>query len=168
MKAGFHQDYPASPERLWQVFGQPDYPHRKYAAQGITAYCVRQFDVSADRISLDLERTLAVPVERIPHFVQRFVHPEQVLHYVSHWHRDAGGHCSFDLKILLPGLPVSIEGRGELRQSAANASRLSIDFDIRVPVPLLGGKIEKLLAGFIEKSFRDDHAFTLQYLAEAG
>lgn len=167
MKAGFRQDYPATPERLWQVFGQPDYPHRKYAAQGITAYSVRRFDVSGERISLDLERTLAVPLERIPHFVQRFVHPEQVLHYVSHWHRDSAGHCDFDLEILLPGLPVTIRGQGELRQTTTDSSRLSIAFDIRVPVPLLGGKVEKLLAGFIEKSFRDDHAFTLQYLSEA-
>lgn len=168
MKAGFSQDYPATPERLWQVFGQPDYPHRKYKAQGITAYHVRRFDVAPDRISLDLERTLSVPLHRIPHFAQRFVHPEQTLHYVSHWHRNAAGQADFDLDILAPGLPVKISGKGELRQAGEALSRLSITFDIRVQVPLLGGQIEKMLASFIEKSFRDDHAFTLQYLSEAG
>lgn len=168
MKAGFSQDYPATPDRLWQVFGQPDYPHRKYKAQGITAYRVRQFDAQPDRISLDLERTLSVPLHRIPAIAQRFVHPEQVLHYVSHWRREAGGEAHFDVEILAPGLPVHISGRGQLRQVGAEASRLSIEFDIAVHVPLLGGKIEKMLAGFIEKSFHDDHAFTLEYLAEHG
>ncbi|MDF2445920.1 MAG: hypothetical protein K0S46_1156 [Moraxellaceae bacterium] len=168
MKAGFHQDYPATPERLWEVFGQPDYPHRKYRAQGITAYDVRRFEVSPEHISLDLERTLSVPLNRIPHFAQRFVHPEQTLHYVSHWHRNAAGLADFDLDIIANGLPVKIRGKGELRQTADNSSRLSIEFDVQVHVPLLGGKIEKMLASFIEKSFRDDHAFTLQYLSEAG
>lgn len=168
MKAGFHQDYPATPERLWQVFGQPDYPHRKYRTQGITDYKVRRFDAAPASISLDLERTLSVPLHRIPAFAQRFVHPEQTLNYVSHWHRNAEGLADFDLDIIASGLPVKISGKGELRQTGHDSSRLSIDFDIQVHVPLIGGKIEKMLASFIEKSFRDDHAFTLQYLAEAG
>lgn len=168
MKAGFFQDYPATPDKLWQVFGQPDYPHRKYQAQGITAYKVVQFDTGADRISLDLERTLSVPLHRIPHFAQRFLHPEQVLHYVSHWRRITPELASFDLEIKSPGLPLHITGNGELRQTGPASSRLAITFDVRVPVPLLGGKAEKMVASFIEKSFHDDHAFTLQYLAEAG
>lgn len=168
MKAGFFQDYPATPERLWQVFGQPDYPQRKYQAQGITAYRVRKFDATTDRISLDVERTLSVPLHRIPHFAQRFVHPEQTLHYLSHWRRNGQGQADFDLEIVAAGLPLHITGRGELRQVGDSASRLSIEFDVKVSVPLIGGKIEKMVASFIEKSFHDDHAFTLQYLAEAG
>lgn len=168
MKADFSQDYPATPERLWQAFGQPDYLHRKYAAQGITAYKLRRFDASPERIDVDLERTLAVPLHRIPHFAQRFVHPEQTLHYLSHWHRNAAGEADFDLEIQAPGLPLQITGKGRLRQVEAGNSRLAIEFDIRVHVPLLGGRIEKALAGFIESSFAKEHEFTLRYLAEAG
>lgn len=167
LKAGFQQDYPATPGKLWQVFGQPDYPRRKYQAQGITAYKVRHFEASSNRISLDLERTLSVPMHHIPPFAQRFVHPEQTLHYGSHWHRDAAGHATFDLDILAPGLPLKISGKGELRQTGTDTSRLSIEFDVQVPVPLLGGKIEKRVATFIEQSFREDHAFTLEYLSAA-
>lgn len=84
MKAGFHQDYPASVERLWQVFGQPDYPDRKYRALGISAYRVHEFQATPETIDLDLERTLSVPAHRIPLFVQKFLKSEQVLRYVSH------------------------------------------------------------------------------------
>lgn len=168
MKAGFSQDYPATPERLWQVFGQPDYPHRKYQAQGITAYQVRKFDARPDCISLDVERTLSVPLHRIPHFAQRFMHPEQTLHYLSTWRRNGQGQADFDLEIVAAGLPLHITGKGELRLVGNSASRLSIEFDVKVSVPLIGGKVEKMVASFIEKSFHDDHAFTLQYLAEAG
>lgn len=167
MKAGFSQDYPATPDRLWQVFGQADYPHRKYQAQGITAYQVRKFDATPDHISLDLERTLSVPLDRIPHFAQRFVHPEQTLHYLSNWRRHQQDRADFDLEIVAQGLPLHISGKGELRQAGAG-SRLSIEFDVRVSVPLIGGRIEKMIASFIEKSFQDDHEFTLRYLAEAG
>lgn len=166
MKAGFSQDYPATPDTLWTVFGQPDYPHRKYQAQGITGYRVLSFEASADRIDLDLERTLSVPMHHIPAIAQRFVHPEQVLHYLSHWRRTPDGQADFDVEIVARGLPLRISGRGELRQTGAAASRLSIEFDIGVQVPLIGGKIEKMVAAFIEKSFHEDHAFTLEYLAE--
>lgn len=168
MKAGFSQDYPAPPDRLWQVFGQPDYPHRKYQAQGITAYRVRKFDAQPDRISLDVERTLSVPLERIPFFAQRLVHPEQTLNYLSNWRRNGPGEADFDLEILAVGLPLHITGKGELRPAGSGGSRLTIEFDVRVSVPFIGGKIEKMVAAFLEKSFHEDHAFTLQYLAEAG
>jgi hypothetical protein len=168
MKASFTQDYPAPPERLWQVFGQADYLHRKYAAQGISAYRLNRFDTSPERIGVELERILAVPMHKIPSFAQRFVHPEQTLVYVSNWRRNAEGPADFDLEIHAPGLPLQISGRGALREAGAGSSRLAFDFDVRVPVPLLGGRIEKAVAGFIEKSFREEHAFTLQYLAEAG
>lgn len=166
MKAGFSQDYPATPDTLWKVFGQPDYPHRKYKAQGITAYRVQSFEAGPDRIDLDLERTLSVPLHHIPAIAQRFVHPEQVLHYLSHWRRVADDQADFDLEIVANGLPLRISGRGQLRRTGPAASRLAIEFDIAVQVPLIGGKIEKMIASFIEKSFHEDHAFTLQYLAE--
>lgn len=166
MKAGFSQDYPATLDRLWQVFGQPDYPHRKYQAQGITAYQVRKFDAAPDHISLELERTLSVPLDRIPAFARRFMHPEQTLCYLSNWRRRSQDQADFDLEIQAPGLPLHITGKGELRAADAG-SRLAIEFDVRVSLPLIGGKIEKMVASFIENSFQDDHEFTLRYLAEA-
>lgn len=114
-----------------------------------------------------MERTLSVPLHRIPHFAQRFVHPEQTLHYLSNWRRNAQGQADFDLEIVAVGLPLHITGKGELRQAGDKASRLAIEFNVKVSVPFIGGKIEKMVASFIEKSFHDDQAFTLQYLADA-
>lgn len=164
MKAGFHQDYPASIDRLWQVFGQPDYPERKYRLQGVTAYEVREFVVTPTTIALDLLRTLSVPADKIPAFVRRLVPAEQTLHYVSHWRRSAADLADFDLDIVAVDLPVQVKGKGQLRQLSENCSRLSIDVDIAVHVPLIGHKIEQMLAAQIEKSFREDHAFTLGFL----
>lgn len=166
MNTGFQQDYPASVETLWQVFGQPDYPQRKYKAQGITAYAVREFTASAETITLDLTRTLSIPADRIPALVRKFLHPEQTLHYISHWQRSGPDAADFDLEIIPLGLPVHVTGKGRLRQTSADSTRLSIDFTVTVNIPLIRHKVESMVAAQIEKSFRDDHAFTLRYIAE--
>lgn len=166
MKASFDQDYPASVETLWQVFGNPEYPHKKYRALGISAYEVHRFETTGNRISLDMTRTLSIPPDRIPSLVQKFLHPEQDLRYVSSWNRVTPEHADFVLEIIPKGLPLKVKAAGTLRQTGPNHSTMSLEFDVTANVPLLGGKIESLAAQQIEKSFRSDHAFTLQYLAE--
>lgn len=165
MKAGFQQDYPAGIDRLWRVFGQPDYPQRRYRAQGVTAYELRRFATTPTTIDLDMLRTLTIPPHKIPTLVQKLLPTEVTLHYVSHWRRSAADRADFDIDITAESLPVQVKGQGRLTQLAEDCSRLAIDVDIDVHVPLLGHKLEKLLAAQIEKAFRDDHAFTLNYLA---
>ncbi len=166
MKASFQQDYPASVEKLWQVFGDPDYPHKKYRELGITGYKVHAFNMSGNTINLDMTRTLSIPPSKIPALVQKFLHPEQVLRYVSSWNRKGPEQAEFDLDIIPQGLPVHVKAVGTLKQTGLNSSTMLLDFDVKASVPLFGHKIESLIAHQIEKSFRSDHAFTLKYLAE--
>lgn len=167
MKTGLQQDYPASLDRLWQVLGQPDYPHSKYRALGVTAYRIHRFEADRERIELDFERTFAIPADKVPALAQRFLPSEQTLRYLSHWRRSGSDCADFDVGIQAPGLPLQVSGQGHLQQIGPDNSRLSIDFTINAHVPLLGSRIEQMIAAQIEKSFRDDHDFTLRYLAEA-
>lgn len=166
MKITLQQVYPASVKTLWQVFGDPEYPHKKYHALGITGYEVHQFDVSGEQISLDMTRTLSIPPDRIPAFVQKLLHPEQALRYVSSWRLVSSEAADFDLKIIPHGLPVKISATGTLTQQDTNRSTMTLTFDIAANVPFLGGKIEGLIAQQLEKSYHSDHAFTLRYLDE--
>lgn len=166
MKITLQQNYPANVKTLWQVFGDPDYPHKKYRALGITGYEVHQFDVSGDEIALDMTRTLSIPPDRIPALVQKFLHPEQALRYVSSWRMTSPESAVFDLKIIPHGLPVKVVATGNLAQHDSHHSTMTLEFDITANVPFLGGKVESLIAQQLEKSYRSDHAFTLRYLEE--
>lgn len=166
MKITLQQDYPAGVNTLWQVFGDPEYPHKKYRALGITGYEVHQFDVTGEEIALDMTRTLSIPPDRIPALVQKFLHPEQALRYVSRWRMTSPESATFDLSIIPHGLPVKIAATGTLAQQDGTHSTMTLEFDIAANVPFLGGKIESLIAQQLEKSYRSDHAFTLQYLKE--
>jgi hypothetical protein len=166
MKITLQQAYPASVSTLWQVFGDPDYPHKKYQALGITRYEVHQFEVSDVLIRLDMTRTLSVPPEKIPAFVRKFVHPEQALRYVSSWRLVSPENADFDLQIIPHGLPVTISAKGTLTQKDARHSVMELSFNITTSVPFIGGKIEALIAQHLEKSYHADHAYTLRYLTE--
>lgn len=166
MKITLQQEYPASVKTLWQVFGDPEYPHKKYRALGITGYEVHQFDVTDAQIDLDMTRTLSIPPDRIPALVQKFLHPEQDLRYVSSWRMTSPGSADFELHIIPHGLPVKVVATGTLAERNDQCSTMTLDFDVTANVPLLGSKIESLIAQQLEKSYRSDHAFTLEYLRE--
>lgn len=166
MKITLQQDYPASIKTLWQVFGDTEYPQKKYQALGITAYEVHQFDVSDNQIDLDMTRTLSLPPDRIPAIVKKFLHPEQDLRYVSSWRMISPESATFDLKVIPHGLPVNIIATGSLAQQSGQCSTMTLTFDITANVPLFSGKIESMIAQQLEKSYQSDHAFTLKYLAE--
>lgn len=166
MKITLQQDYPASLATLWKVFGNLEYPHQKYRALGITGYDVHRFDVSSAHIDLDMTRVISIPGDRIPSLVQKFLHPEHTLRYVSSWRLCSPTVADFDLSIIPHGLPVHITATGALTEKSGPQSVMVLTFDIKVNVPLLGSKIEKLIAQQLEKSFVSDHDFTLRYLEE--
>mgnify|MGYP001627425191 CR=1 FL=1 len=166
MKGRFHQDYPASVDRLWRVFGTPDYPAQKYRAQGVTAFAIREFTRSDTQILLALDRTYTLPAERIPALVKKFLPARQTLHYDSRWERLSPALARFTLDIRPDDLPVTVRGEGELRDTGSAASRLTIGFEVSVQAALVARPAEAMILALIERSFRADHAFTLRYLAD--
>ncbi len=49
------QDFPAGLDRLWAVFGRPEYPQQKYCALGATAFRLQQVRVTAQTIDVELD-----------------------------------------------------------------------------------------------------------------
>lgn len=60
------QYFPTGLDRLWFVFGRPEYPQRKYSALGSTAFRMQQFHVTEKTIEVELERDVSVDQSRLP------------------------------------------------------------------------------------------------------
>ena len=159
------QDYPAGLDRLWAVFGRPDYPRRKYRALGATAVLVRRFHVTAQAIEVDLERDAPVDDSRLPSWTRLLVRGKQTLRHRTAWRRVGPTQAAAELDISPVGLPVHASGTGWLVEAANGTTRMELTWRVQ---SVLGARVESLFAGQIRAALANDHAFTLQYLREAG
>lgn len=158
------QDFPAGLASLWGVFGNPEYPQRKYRAMGATAVRVQRFRASARSIEVELERDMTVQRERLPVWARPLVGRRQTLTHCSVWRRAGPRQASAELDIVPAGLPVRAHAVGSLIDGGHGVTRMALSWRVDSP---LGERVAKLFADQVRSALDDDHAFTLIYLHEA-
>jgi hypothetical protein len=160
------QAYPAGLDRLWAVFGHPEYPHRKYSALGATDFRLQRFHVTAKTIEVELERDVPVDRSRLPSWVRRMVGGQQRLRHRTRWRRVSPKRVTAELDIAPVRLPVHARGVGTIVEIAPGMTRMILTWQVKSSVPMLGEKVERLFADQVRTALDDDHAFTLQYLRQ--
>ena len=163
-------EFPVGLDRLWAVFGQPDYPVAKFRAMGARDVRLRQFKVTTRSIRVDLERDVPVVKSRFPTWARPLLADEQTARHQSVWTRAAKPRRIDAVLHIEPlGLPVRATGSGSIIEAAASRSvmRLSWQVESTMPMRLLQTRIERLFADQILLSADEDQAFTSKYLKRA-
>lgn len=154
-------DYPVSCEHLFARFSDPGFIMRKYAAQGATGIALVSAEQDADGFCIVVSREVPVDVD-VPAFARSLVPATITLVQTDRWHV-ATGQGSLDIEF--KGMPVRLHCDMRIVDTPAGAHQV-LDFDIKVSVPLLGGKLEKLLADDLQLKFGRDTEASLRLLAE--
>ena len=166
MKLVLNQDYPADLDRLWAVFGQTDYPERKYRALGATAVKMMRFRATPELIEVELERTWPVSADKLPSWARAYVGDEQTMRHHTLWRRVGPKEANAELRLTPEGVPVDVRGTASIAEIDPGKTRMTLRFDVRCRIPLVGAKVAKLFAQEIEEALTADHAYTLRYLRE--
>jgi len=138
MKFRHELSYDAPPDRVFAMLADPEF--RKAA-------CAAMEVISAD---VQLERdgegfTLVVDQQQntkdLPGFARTFAGESTQAIQREVW----AGATTGDLSIESPGKPASASGTIRLEQDGSG-TREVVELEIKVKVPLIGGKLEKLMA----------------------
>jgi hypothetical protein len=97
--------------------------------------------------------------DRVPPFAQRLVGSEIRLVRAESW---TSPHAA-DLQVTIPGKPGEMTGTITLAPTGPDVAQ-QIHLDVKVGLPLVGGKLEELVAGFVGKSFDAEHEVGLRWL----
>jgi Protein of unknown function (DUF2505) len=95
----------------------------------------------------------------IPGFAKRFVGDEIQLVQTERWSDIENAR----VEVVIPGKPGQMSGTLALRESGGTTTE-TVDMEIRVGIPLVGGKIESLIADLMRKALRAENAVGRQYL----
>jgi hypothetical protein len=77
--------------------------------------------------------------------------------------RDEPGNYSGDVDVKISGAPASATGTMRLAD-APDGSLFEVRADVTVRVPLVGGKIEEIVAGQVRRLLEAETAFTISWL----
>ncbi|WP_433800567.1 DUF2505 domain-containing protein [Actinomycetospora sp. CA-084318] len=99
-----------------------------------------------------------VPVEFLPSVVRRFTGDDLVLDRTETWHGS-----SADVQVDVRGLPGSITGTQEV-VGEGEGSRFTVRASTTVPVPMVGGKIEGVVAEQVSELLRWETEFLTRWL----
>lgn len=96
----------------------------------------------------------------IPGFAKKFVGAELQIIQAEEWTSPTHG----DVTVTIPGKPGTISGTADLRQDGGRVVE-SVVLDVEVNIPLVGGKIAKLIAEKLQKTLETEERTGRAWLA---
>jgi hypothetical protein len=154
--------FDADVEAVYGLMSDPQFLARKYAAQGATDIQVDSDHreggpqvVSRRKVTLDL-----------PGFAQKVIAPTNTIVQTDEWApADADGRRVCTYRVEVQGVPSRIDGTVTLSPDGGG-TRQDIDADVKVSIPLLGGRLEKLAVDNGTKLLAEEAEFTAAELRD--
>jgi hypothetical protein len=148
----------------WAMFHDPASHVAKFEAMGHRDLQVLEQDVDDDSIRLVLERVVDVDV---PGFAKRVISPSNTLRSEDRWVRHPDGTCSGTFVLETKGVPIDISGTTLLEPDAddPDATTYEITIEMKVRVPVIGGKISQVAKGIVERQVDDEFRLGDEWLA---
>lgn len=112
--------------------------------------------VDGDLVTIEQVRSS----DGLPGFAQKFVGDEITIVQTETW----TSPTSCDVELAIPGKPGEASGSMRLVESGGTTTE-EIDLDLSVRIPLVGGKIEGLIAGLFKEALDIEQAVGREWLA---
>jgi hypothetical protein len=135
----------------------PEFRERACEAQGAIRQTV---SVTEDSGGVTVVVDQVQNAEGIPGFARKFVGEEINLIQTESWFDAENAR----VEVVIPGKPGEMAGTINLSESGGVTTE-RVEMDIKVNIPLVGGKIENLIADLLRKALKSENAVGRDYLS---
>jgi hypothetical protein len=148
--------YDAPPSDVLGMIADPMYWDKVAAATGaLSSTATIGTEGETTRVVVDQEQKVA----GVPSFARKFVGESTRAITTQVWR---GTEASFDVQT--PGKPTSISGTATVAENGTG-STLTYDLEVKASVPLVGGKLEKLVVELTTEGFEKEQSVGAAWLA---
>ena len=156
--------YPASPARVAAMLADPAYQKLRLERVRLTDAAV---DVATRGQGFVTTITGAIPPSLLPSAAQRFIRSSVSFTLTESWGEPAeDGSRTGSLDVALKGAPVRTGATSALAPAGEEATTLTLDLNLEVTVPLMGGRIEERAMGAVDRVVADEERRAAQWLAQ--
>jgi hypothetical protein len=159
VRARHEYGYPLA--RVWSVFTDPEFYQAKF--EGIGHREVEVISAEMEGEDFRIEITREVPVE-VPRVLRGLLGEWNTLLQSEHWQPAGKDAYRNELTIEARGVPATMTGTMKLSASGKGCVN-EVAITVKASVPLVGGKLESLVARDTEATLAAEHDFILAYLA---
>ena len=157
MKFRHELRYDASPAEVFEMLADPAFREASCAAQDVISAEVNlERDGNGFSLTLDqLQKT-----DDLPSFARTFAGDSTRAIQREEWEDTTGGTLQIDT----PGKPSTMKGTITLRAEGSETVEI-VELELKVRVPLIGGKLEKLMAEKVATGMDAEHGVGVAWLA---
>jgi uncharacterized protein YndB with AHSA1/START domain len=142
MTATMHLEdrYDADVETVYQLITDPEFMTRKYTELGGKDVAVDRTDTDDGGCELVTRRTVTVD---LPGFAKKVMQPSNTAMQTETWaaaEADGRRVCTYHVEI--QGMPSKVTGTVVLARDGDGTTQV-IDADVKISIPLIGGRLEK-------------------------
>jgi hypothetical protein len=105
-----------------------------------------------------------VDAQHLPTAIRTLLGGNLTVDRTETWRPDDTGGYSGTVAVTIPGMPGELGGSTRLTETPGG-STLYLDGSVRIPIPLVGGRIEETVADQIVKLLDSEHTFAEKWLA---
>jgi Protein of unknown function (DUF2505) len=157
MKFRHDLTYDAPPADVFAMLADAEFRRASCAAQDVISAEVHlEREGNGFTLSLDQQQR----TDDLPSFARTFAGDSTRAIQHEHWEDTTGG----TLRIDAPGKPSEVKGTITLRPEGSGTREI-VELELRVKVPLVGGKLEKLLAEKVAAGMDAEHEVGVRWLA---
>ena len=159
MKFRHELSYDAPPQKVYAMLASPAFRRQACSAMEVISADV-QLDPDAGGVGFTLVIDQLQNTRDLPAFARTFAGESTQAIQREVWLSTTTGSLSIES----PGKPTSASGTIRLEPSGAGTTEV-VELEIKVKVPLLGGKLEKLMAEKVAAGMDVEHTVGVTWLA---
>ena len=157
MKFRHELRYDASPAEVFEMLADPAFREASCAAQDVISAEVH-LERSGNGFSLTIDQQQKT--DDLPSFARTFAGDSTRAIQREEWEDTTGGTLHIDT----PGKPSQAKGTITLRPEGSGTVEI-VELELKVKVPLIGGKLEKLMAEKVATGMDAEHGVGVAWLA---
>ncbi|MEI2718191.1 MAG: DUF2505 domain-containing protein [Candidatus Nanopelagicales bacterium] len=150
--------YSATPAQIMAMLSDPDYAPGKYQDLGDVSFTVENHEPNDGGLNVTVDREVA---SNMPDLAKKVLGETTKMKQTEVWRADGDGYVG---NMTIEASPVVIAVNNTIRP-AGDGSDWTSDFEVKASVPLVGGKIEKMVVEETKQSLVKELAFNESWLA---
>lgn len=150
--------YDAPLERVAAMLADPSFREEVCRSQGATSYDVSVSGGAGDALQVRVE--MDQPTDKVPSFARKIVGETTTIVQTESWPTPEHG----DIQVTIPGKPGEMVGTARLVETGGVTTE-TVTLDVTVRIPLVGGKVEDLIAKLLGSALRAEERTGKAYLA---
>jgi uncharacterized protein YndB with AHSA1/START domain len=157
MRFTHEMEYDAPIADVQAMLADPDFRERVCEAANTVRH---EVTITPNGAGMSVAVDQVQPADGIPSFAKKIVGDEIEVLQREEWSDPAAA----TLEVSIPGKPGHLKGTITLTEDGERTLEV-VDAEVKVHIPMLGGKLEKLIADLLASALRSEHKVGRAWLA---